>query len=452
MFCTTCGTKNAADSRFCKQCGHELDKTTTGRVREEDFDRALPEDEQINALLERAYRARKAGDNAQAIVLCQEALQLRPNSTTPHSLLGQIYESMGEHDLAIRAYERVLQLNPGSIADRVKLDELRGGILPALPGTSPPHIVFTQSRGRQGSTPLLSGVALGALMMLIGAAIALAWRSRSAPPLANSSLSNSPSTVGTDGPHKGVQRVADQTTVAQSSSNGGVSPASNATSATGTAPVYSPYPWSLPPTIIYAQPDRGQSVQVPTPVSNDRTPQANNNVAAVHLPGAKAGASGGRVQLPDDQTDDGKGNVVIQVSQQDRQKEGAKQTAPEPVNQGKISVTTGSRGTTPPDNTQSASFDSRSYIAAGDDFEVNNDYDKAIKAYSSALVSAGDERGSVYQHIAHSYQLKGDKTSAVANYRTAILEYKKLIDAGKMVEPAQEGINTCEKAIKTCNY
>jgi tetratricopeptide (TPR) repeat protein len=458
MFCTACGTKNAAESRFCKQCGHELEKSTAGRVREEDFDRALPEEEQLNALLERAYRARKAGDNAQAIALCQEALQLRPDSTTSHSLLGQIYESIGERDMAIRAYERVVQLNPGSIADRVKLDELRGDDLPAMRGAAP-HIVFTRSRGQQGGNQLLGAAALAAVLMLIGAGIAAGvsqvWRSHAAP--------SAPS-VSAEGAGKSAQRGADASTGAQTangaigsgnaSTQAGVLSAANDKSASTTPAAvppygYSPYPWSLPPTIIYT-PSPARMVQPSAPINNERTA----NLAAVRMPGPRAGGGGRVVLAPDEQADD-KGTINIQVGPKDTQKEpqknGQKAADVAPFNPGKIVVTPSPPGTVA-DNSQSASFDARSYIATGNDYKVNGEYDKAISAYSHALGNAGDDRGSVYQMIAHCYQQKGDKTSAITNYRNAISEYHKLIDAGKQVETAQEGVNTCEKAIKACNY
>src|SRR3954468_21875645 len=87
MFCTDCGAKNVAESNFCRQCGHKLEKTSP-KISEEAFDRALPEEEQVSALLERAYRLRKAGDLAAAAALCEDALLLKPDSTSAHSLRG----------------------------------------------------------------------------------------------------------------------------------------------------------------------------------------------------------------------------------------------------------------------------------------------------------------------------------------------------------------------------
>ncbi len=167
MFCTSCGTKNNEDANFCKQCGLKLGKPAQNRISGQDYARALPEDEQITALLERAYSARKDGDRLGAIALCHEALDLRPNSTSCHSLLGQLYEQGGERELAVEQYEKVLALNPGSIADRVKLDELRGDV-PSVVTTrrQTPNIVIAD-RGKdtapidyRGPSFVLASVAL----------------------------------------------------------------------------------------------------------------------------------------------------------------------------------------------------------------------------------------------------------------------------------------------------
>src|SRR5439155_1538329 len=88
MYCTACGAKNAAESNFCRQCGQQLDRTPP-KISEEDFDRALPAEEQLSALLDRAYRLRKTGDLATAVALCEEALRLNPDSTSAHSLRGR---------------------------------------------------------------------------------------------------------------------------------------------------------------------------------------------------------------------------------------------------------------------------------------------------------------------------------------------------------------------------
>ena len=105
MFCSSCGSKNAAESNFCRKCGLKLEALPSAKISEEEFDRAMPEDEQVAALLELAYRRRKESDVAGAIGLCKEVLALRPDSTTAHGLLGQLYEQTGDRDKAVEQYE-----------------------------------------------------------------------------------------------------------------------------------------------------------------------------------------------------------------------------------------------------------------------------------------------------------------------------------------------------------
>src|SRR5204863_4871698 len=99
--------KNSQESNFCKQCGLKMDRPAPVKISEEAYDRARPEEEQVSALLERAYHLRSLGDTAGAIAVCEEALDLKADSTSAHSLLGQLYAQVGMRDRAILAYARV---------------------------------------------------------------------------------------------------------------------------------------------------------------------------------------------------------------------------------------------------------------------------------------------------------------------------------------------------------
>ena len=68
-----------------------------------------------------AFERNEAGDVDGAILDCREALEFAPDSTSAHSLMGMLYEKKGERDKAITEFEKVLELNPGSIAVREKL-------------------------------------------------------------------------------------------------------------------------------------------------------------------------------------------------------------------------------------------------------------------------------------------------------------------------------------------
>jgi tetratricopeptide (TPR) repeat protein len=441
-----------------------MEKSAAERVREEDFDRALPEEEQVTALLERAYRARRVGDTALAVSLCQEALRLRPDSTTPHSLLGQIYEGLGERDLAIHAYERVLQLNPGSIADRVKLDELRGGNLPVTHGVAPPHILITDRKPWRPNAMTYTTAGIGLVLGLLAGVGVLG--------LFANHIGHTPKEdtlrPDTSARNRRMAARAEPNTSTNGASTNGVTPADRQTSTPPTgsdvelsrtrvaaapntgfpAPVYSPYPWSMPPTIIYERPAETHTRYVPVPANLNNT--APPTLAPVRPPAsARPNANrNGRIVLPPDDAADEKGTMVIQVGTN----RGKTKSAPDTSGTGsRIAITVGPHPVGG-DTSQSVGYDARLYIAAGDEHRQNGEYDKAIQSYTRALPAAGDDLAFVYQQIARCHQLRGDKTSAITNYKSAITEYHKLIDAKKQVEFAESGVKVCETGIKACNY
>ena len=183
MFCTSCGTKNATDSNFCRQCGSKLEKLSASKISPDDFERALPEDEQTMALLERAYGLRKSGDLDGAVALCEQSLRLRSDSTSTHSLLGQLYEEQGNRVAAIGEYERVLALNPGSIADRVKLDELRArenGI--GSEGRPHARVLMSDShRSPVFDTSRFTSVGVTVGLLVLGGLVAMQFRPHTSP-------------------------------------------------------------------------------------------------------------------------------------------------------------------------------------------------------------------------------------------------------------------------------
>jgi tetratricopeptide (TPR) repeat protein len=86
----------------------------------------LTPDERSRRLLEDAFRLSEEGRLQSAIHACQQAISLNPTSTSAHSLLGTLYERSGDRNGAIREYEQVLTLSPGSTVERRRLNELMG--------------------------------------------------------------------------------------------------------------------------------------------------------------------------------------------------------------------------------------------------------------------------------------------------------------------------------------
>jgi Flp pilus assembly protein TadD len=76
-------------------------------------------------LLERALVLSERGDVAAAILSCRQAITLNPAAPQAYSMLGLLLERAGDSQDAIAAYEKVVQLDPGSLLERESLARLR---------------------------------------------------------------------------------------------------------------------------------------------------------------------------------------------------------------------------------------------------------------------------------------------------------------------------------------
>lgn len=124
--CAQCRQDNPEQARFCRACGAELAAARGGAARAGGAPPVPTEAERARRLLEEAFRLSEQGRIQAAISACQQAINTNPNSTSAHSLLGTLYERQGDRESAIREYEQVLTLSPGSTVERRRLNELMG--------------------------------------------------------------------------------------------------------------------------------------------------------------------------------------------------------------------------------------------------------------------------------------------------------------------------------------
>ena len=445
MFCTECGAKNSADNKFCRQCGHSMEKA---RISEEAYTRALPEEEQAIELLEAAYALRKKGDRIGAVQTCERALKIAPDSAAAHSLLGQLCAAQGDRERAICEYEQVLRLNPASIADRVKLDELRDGGSPKTKRNAP----VLPLAARESTAPsMMLLVSIGAAMIaMIAAGVALSRPGHSSNPSSNSSNnSNTNRTVANNPALPNPAPVADASvpennipTTGDGKSNAAqsVTPTvlkaatlpANAFGTTAGLPAIKTNAPSLPgaptltlppispasaiPAVSVAQTKKRSAKKTqPTLPADDRIVLSgedgaggDNNHYTIKISAGGANNSGGS----------GKNNVVMSHS--------------------------GNGAENPPASS------SRSAISIADDFRYKGEYEKAIQMYQRALPGAGDGAAHIYQQMAYCFQEKGDKSSAKVNYERAIEVYQKLAQGGQNAESSQSAIRVCQRGIKIC--
>jgi tetratricopeptide (TPR) repeat protein len=435
MFCTSCGTKNQEESNYCKQCGHSLEKSTLPRISQADFDRALPDEEQVSALLERAYRFRKDGDLPAAVSLCEEALRLRPESTSAHSLLGQLYEQQGDREQAIREYECVLLLNPGSIADRVKLDELRGDGVPAgRARVTMPHIMLVDHRSNpiHVHPALVAALVAGAAMLVVGCVLFAKLHPDNTPERTAAAL-NPPTQTPTNPGTISGGNPAGRTAVA-STAGSSVLPAQNPNVAGANTPPgnYPSYPYPAKDTYVGRRPSGRSGTAPPVnvqPLSGQDNQDDSGDDSSERV---RLAADGGKV-------------YHLKITSDGEKK--ADSNA-EPVGS-RIRIHTD--GNSSDNGGSTADSESSAMIHVGEDKMMKEDYAGAITAFRKALPSAGDETGYIYQQLGMCFQRRNDKNNAIANFTKAIDAYKKLLSAGRKTDIARDSIRVCEHGIKACS-
>ncbi len=117
MTCTHCKINNTLDSLFCKSCGREISEQM----------RELARDDNMK-LLSRGYELLSLGRNEEAELIAKSVIEIDPKAAGAHSLLGMFYEREGEMVLALECYERVVELNPDSSLDKIKVTQVRNVI------------------------------------------------------------------------------------------------------------------------------------------------------------------------------------------------------------------------------------------------------------------------------------------------------------------------------------
>jgi len=437
MFCTACGTRNTSDAHFCKQCGHKIDRMAPPKISEEEFALPATPEERVSELIVLAFQKHEAGDLEGAIAACSEALELRPDSTSAHSLMGMLYEKQGEREKALAEYEKVLELNPGSIADREKRDQLRDGTIRMTPRK------ITSSRRRAAPTlfdsPAMAAAAAVAvfLFVLMVGAWAVWMNSGRAKPVDAAMSKNVPAV-----PAAPSATSPSNTTPQSTATNANPQADPNAQQNLAAAPPWYPYtypPYSAPGAQPNKQPESARS-------------RSENYLRAVP-PANVAPPSTVPMERESGSNREGQNENENTIHLPDNPNPTPNVASPQPSNPGKIVIDVvpgdgNNKSSGSGDGSGGTAQDSRARRALGQQFQIQGNYQRAIREYLKALDGAGDDTASIHQQIALCYQRLDDKESAVTHYNDAISAYKELINAGRNVESAQRGIKACEASIK----
>lgn len=116
--CKHCATPNSLDSTFCKKCGTPL--------ADEDIKEA---EAKLETLIGEGVTLYNAGRFDDAMEIAEAAVMTNPSSPQALSLKGDCHAHRGEVAEAIECYEKVVELNPDSALDKLRLNQLRNQLV-----------------------------------------------------------------------------------------------------------------------------------------------------------------------------------------------------------------------------------------------------------------------------------------------------------------------------------
>lgn len=404
MNCNKCGTANDDGSKYCKECGQRL--ADPGRTAQISADQHL----KIGEFVYHAYKESEAGNLDKAIEACQGALAINDANHATHALLGSIYERKGDLARAIYEYERVVSLNPGSLDDRRKLEQLRARLLSPTPVAAPsarPSFRLSDVKWLRDPRvlPWIASVATFVIVVVVVGSLLLRGGSgkQSAPEMHGRHTATGP-TQGVPG-----QPVP--------YGQGGYNPVQPGMAQQHGAP-------NAAGRVDDAEERNAASPSAP---SNRQT---RPGIAPVPLPGTAPRQSASQPAKPSTNEEP----VIVPIP---RPRPDAGPSGTAPAN----SVTTAS-----PSNTVTIQ-PGKSPEQRGIDLHRMGRYDDAIGAYREALNQTSDP-GRVYQNMAMSYQRKGEHDAAIDSYNRAIKAYRDQLTSGRSRAEVESGIRACEAGIE----
>lgn len=114
IVCTHCQAKNSVDSAFCKSCGREVLEADRETAREEN-----------SKLIAEGYSLLAEGRTEEAELVARAGIEADERAAAAYSLLGMCHERRDDIVAALECYERVVELNPESSLDKIKVTQLR---------------------------------------------------------------------------------------------------------------------------------------------------------------------------------------------------------------------------------------------------------------------------------------------------------------------------------------
>ncbi len=377
----------------------------------EEVEQSQHDTEREQKLLREAMGLFEEKRYSEALLACEGVLVLNPESIPALSLKGAIHERLGQIPEAIRAYERVLELNPLSVSERLRLEALRGQIQMQVKTTRDTPLW-------KETLPVVLAFIGTSIVLIVGLMLVLRMSAPSGTPTMSAQL---------------PQENASPATLPQRPEFSRPQPPTEPETPT-TVPTPTPPPapsGAVPPVVIDPSQVALAPANPPAPNSGMRgpipplpAPSANENGRTQERPEPPAPSPSAQNRsevMPDVQVRETEQRGVYEIRVQ--RAEGANRT----------------QRTSPQNDALSLA---QNYQRAGN-------YREALNAYRQALAQA-ELKGDILQQMAICYLRLGDLANARQHFQQAISEYERQIQLGRDVESARQGILACQNGLRLC--
>lgn len=395
--CKHCVTENSLDSAFCKSCGLELPADERDAVRTE-----------LQKLVTEGYALLGQNRTEEAALVAQKVLEDMPNSSDALSLLGMCHERNEDLLAALQCYERVVELNPDSALDKIKVQSLRNALSRHLKEDKKPNRLIA----------LVGAAAAIIVVASIGGIVAtLVARPASATVAQNETTPvmdmGAPFATGaTKLPTTDTTQTSTQGTIAPPTGQGGVPPVNSVNNVN-------------PP------------IRVPSFAGGGGQTLPDVNGGYVPL-------NPGTTIVPEQppRTNEGDPDPEPPVAQNNNSNPPQDPPKEDPNRGIEIKVTKGQRpiGGTEPIREDTGGNSLQNLLSAAQEQYLVGQFAKAASLYEQALRAGGDQ-GRVNQRIGQCYERLGKTSEAIAAYTRAEANLQAAVNAGRTsAKPTLEAV------------
>jgi len=432
--CKQCNTLNSLDSTFCKRCGTTLELTDIAEAAEK-----------LTAMIADGNKLFADGRTEEAMMVAETAVANNPSSAAAISLKGMCHERKGQIAEALECFEKVVELNPDSTLDKIKVNDLRNTLVA--------HKIEAPKPDRK-----VAMVAAVAAMVLVVAGGAIVAKAATKPNSTDNSKLVAANNQADPGTHTFGDVMGNQQQVqpgaGQGQPNSGQVQPANGNNGNGGN-------------------NGNQNDRNDTGDTGNDPGRSHSNITLPHIP------AGNRLPGTDETSNAGFGPITFTKDQVDgmtggghattNTQQGKQPVDPDPgtLNQGDKQKVEPPKDDNPPGiveinvskpqgNPNRGGSDQGAPTANGREALVQaarsqmmaGNYQAAANTYERAL-RAGAETSSTYQRLGQCYERIGRTSDAITAYQRAASALEAAINAGGGDKAAlQNRLDSCRQAIK----